>query len=96
MFLLFTSYDIYLSSSNTTKLYVLEYILRTSVLKIQNHQNALKSDLKLGCHQMMEIFNSRIPHVSEQIFEQLDSKSIANFREVAKSWKKIIANKKST
>ena len=41
----------------------------------------------------MEVFNSRIPHLAEQIFEQLDSKSIRNCREVAKSWQKHIDEK---
>ena len=41
----------------------------------------------------MEIFNSRFSHISENIFEQLDNKSLSNCREVTKSWKRFIDNK---
>ena len=34
-----------------------------------------------------------IPHVGEQIFEELDNKSLRNSREVANSWQKFIDNK---
>ena len=42
---------------------------------------------------MMEVLTLRIPHVAEQIFEQLDTKSLTNCREVAKSWRNFIDNK---
>ena len=38
----------------------------------------------------MEIFCSRILHIAENIFEQLDEKSLSNCREVAKSWQNCI------
>ena len=41
----------------------------------------------------MEIFNSRFSHISENIFEQLDNKSLSNCREVTKSWMRFIDNK---
>ena len=34
----------------------------------------------------MEDFIFRFPHIAEKIFEQLDNKSLANCREVTKSW----------
>ena len=39
-------------------------------------------------------FSPRFLHISEQIFEQLDNKSLANCREVAKSWQECIDIKK--
>ena len=36
------------------------------------------------------VFYSRFPHISEQIFKQLDEKSLQNSREVAKSWQECI------
>ena len=38
-------------------------------------------------------FYPRFLHVAEQIFEQLDKKSLKNCREVAKSWQQCIDNK---
>ena len=34
----------------------------------------------------MENFIERFPHIAEEIFEQLDSKSLMTCREVSKSW----------
>ena len=39
-------------------------------------------------------FSPRFLHISEQIFEQLDNKSLAHCREVAKSWQECIDIKK--
>ena len=41
----------------------------------------------------MEFIILRIPHVSQQIFEQLDIKSLKDCREVTKSWQKSINRK---
>ena len=38
----------------------------------------------------MEELITRFAHIAEQIFPQLDNKSLANCREVAKSWQKFI------
>ena len=38
----------------------------------------------------MEVIISRFLHIAEQIFEQLDDKSLKNCREVAKSWHRSI------
>ena len=38
----------------------------------------------------MEDFIFRFPHIAEKIFEQLDNKSLANCREVTKSWQNFI------
>ena len=39
------------------------------------------------------VFYPRFAHVTEQIFEQLDQKSLSNCKEVSKSWKEIIDHK---
>ena len=39
------------------------------------------------------IFYPRFPHIAEQIFEQLDGKSLKNCREVAKLWQECIDDK---
>ena len=36
------------------------------------------------------IFYPRFPHIAEQIFKQLDEKSLKNSREVAKLWQECI------
>ena len=41
----------------------------------------------------MEDLITRFQHISEQIFEQLDNKSLANSREVSKSWQLFIDDK---
>ena len=41
----------------------------------------------------MEDLITIFPHIIQQIFEQLDNKSLANCREVAKSWQEYIDNK---
>ena len=41
----------------------------------------------------MEDLLLRIPHIPEQIFGYLDSKSLTNCREVSRSWKEFIDNK---
>ena len=38
----------------------------------------------------MEELITRFAHIAEQIFQQLDDKSLTNCREVAKSWQKFI------
>ena len=35
-------------------------------------------------------FYSRFPHIAEQVFEQMDNKSLVNCREVSKTWMKFI------
>ena len=45
---------------------------------------------------MMEFIILRIPHIFQQIFEQLDVKSLKNSREVKKSWQKSIDSKNFT
>ena len=40
---------------------------------------------------MMDFIISRIPHIEQRIFEQLDVKSLKNCRGVAKLWQKSIA-----
>ena len=39
-------------------------------------------------------FCSRFSHITEDVFKQLDNKSLAICREVSKPWKQIIENKK--
>ena len=39
-------------------------------------------------------FHSRFSHVTEEIFAQLDNKSLKNCREVSRSWQKCIDHKK--
>ena len=34
----------------------------------------------------MEVFMSRFPHITEQVFDQLDGKSLKNCREISKVW----------
>lgn len=41
----------------------------------------------------MGIFISRLPHVAEEILEQLDEKSLRNCKEVAKPWQTCIDDK---
>ena len=41
------------------------------------------------------VFSSGFPHIAEQIFEQLDNKSLMNCREVSTSWQNCIGFKKS-
>ena len=38
----------------------------------------------------MEYLTERFPHIAEQIFEQLDNKSLTKCREVNKVWKNFI------
>ena len=38
----------------------------------------------------MEHFTEAFPHIADQIFQQLDNKSLTNCREVSKSWLKFI------
>ena len=38
----------------------------------------------------MEELIARFPQIAEQIFEQLDNKSLTNCREVAKSWQEFV------
>ena len=38
----------------------------------------------------MEYLIERFPHIAEQIFEQLDNKSLSKCREVNKVWKNFI------
>ena len=42
---------------------------------------------------MEQIINIGVPHIGEQIFEELDNQSLTKCREVCKSWKKIIDRK---
>ena len=44
----------------------------------------------------MEDLFIRFPHIAQQIFENLDNKSLTNCREVTRSWKQFIDNKKLT
>ena len=39
-------------------------------------------------------FHPRFSHITEQILEQLDNKSLTNCREVAKYWQKVIDDRK--
>ena len=39
------------------------------------------------------VFHLRFSHITEQIFENLDSKSLKNCREVSKSWQICIDNR---
>ena len=39
------------------------------------------------------VFSPRFCHITDQIFKQLDSKSLKNCKEVAKSWQEVINNK---
>ena len=39
------------------------------------------------------VFNVGYPHITEKIFEQMDTKSLTNGREVSKSWQEYIDNK---
>ena len=41
----------------------------------------------------MEDLITRFQHISEQIFEQLDNKSLTTCRKVSKSWQKFVDNK---
>ena len=41
----------------------------------------------------MEVFITRISHIAENIFEQLDNNSLKNCREVTKLWQKYIDSK---
>ena len=38
----------------------------------------------------MDNFIKVFPHIAEEIFQQLDDKSLTNCREVANSWNKFI------
>ena len=42
---------------------------------------------------MEQIINNGIPHIGEQIFEELDNQSLTKCREVCRSWKKLIDHK---
>ena len=44
----------------------------------------------------MDIFSTRFLHIAENIFDQLDDKSLSNCREVAKQWQKCIDRKASS
>ena len=44
----------------------------------------------------MDIFCTRFLHIAENIFDQLDDKSLSNCREVAKQWQKCIDKKASS
>jgi hypothetical protein len=42
---------------------------------------------------MEQIINIGVPHIGEQIFEELDNQSLTKCREVCNFWKKLIDNK---
>ena len=42
----------------------------------------------------MEVFVKRMPHIVEEIFEHLDTKSLIMCKEVSKPWKDLIERKK--
>ena len=42
----------------------------------------------------MEELNSRFEHISEQTFNQLDNKSLANCREVSSNWYHFLEERK--
>ena len=41
----------------------------------------------------MDVLITRFPHISQQIFEQLDKKTLGKSREVKKSWKEYVDEK---
>lgn len=55
-------------------------------MNLNNYTHGFKTEMPLKMEYLIEGF----PHIAEQIFEQLDNKSLTKCREVNKVWKSFI------